>query len=63
MLIKFIKRYSPYQSGEIAGFEDKEATRLINIGVAERYSIPRKPKTEDFEAPVDRMVKKPKVKK
>jgi len=60
MLVKFIKRYSPYQSGEIAGFEDKEAVRLINLGVAEHYSIPQ---TESFEAPIDRMVKKPKVKK
>lgn len=38
MAVKFIKGMSPYQAGEIAGFPEAEARRLIQAGVAEEYS-------------------------
>jgi len=53
LLIKFLKHYSLYNPGEIAGFEDKEAEQLIKQGIAEKH-IDSPPK--------DKMVKRAKTK-
>ena len=37
MLIKFVKGYSPYQSGEIAGFKPEKAKALIKMKAAVEY--------------------------
>jgi len=58
MAVKFIKGMSPYQAGEIAGFPESEARRLIQSGVAEEYTA----KTKEAESktvkapPADKMV-------
>lgn len=64
MLVKFIKGYSPYQKGELAGFPSDKAEKLVKMGVAiypPKPEIPKhepEPKTTDFQAPVNRMIKK-----
>lgn len=69
MLVKFIRGYSPYQSGEVAGFPPEKAEKLVKMGVAvyppkpkpDPIPIPElkpEPITSDFQAPVNRMVKK-----
>lgn len=35
----FLKRMSPYQPGEVAGFEAEEADRLIKAKIAEPYKV------------------------
>jgi hypothetical protein len=32
--VKFIAKYAPYNANEIAGFEDNEAARLVEKGLA-----------------------------
>lgn len=34
-LVRFAKRYGPYNSGEIAGFTDDVAKAMVNRGIAE----------------------------
>jgi len=78
MLIKFVKGYSPYQKGEIAGFPIDKAEKLVKMGVAIYPTKPKpdpvpepkpvipeikpEPETTDFQAPINRMVKKAKKK-
>jgi len=67
MLVKFVKGYSPYQSGEVAGFSPDKAEKLVKMGVAIYPPKPNldpvpEPITSDFEAPINRMVKKAKKK-
>jgi len=73
MLVKFVKGYSPYQKGEVAGFPADKAQKLIAMGVAEARNkieaienVPNpaieEPVTTDIEAPVNRMIKKAKKK-
>lgn len=38
MLVRFIRDATPYQGGEVAGFRDEEARRLISMGVAAEHS-------------------------
>lgn len=33
--VRFVKSHSPYNTGEIAGFPDEQARRLMQIGAAE----------------------------
>ncbi|WP_333985129.1 hypothetical protein [Burkholderia orbicola] len=40
--IKFLRRVPPYQAGEIAGFPDRDADRLIEAGAAEEFRAPRR---------------------
>jgi len=46
MIVKFRTHYKLWNPGEIAGFPDKEAQRLIESGIAEkvdiREEVPRK---------------------
>lgn len=37
MVVRFKTGMSPYQSGEVAGFPEEEARRLIRAGVVEEY--------------------------
>jgi len=76
MLVKFVKGYSPYQKGESAGFPPDKAEKLVKMGVAiyppkpnldpaPEPAIPElkpEPVTSDFQAPINRMVKKAKKK-
>lgn len=51
MVVKFVLGMSPYQAGEIAGFDEVYAQKLINRGIAEEY------KTKIVDAPpADKMV-------
>ncbi|MGI2229922.1 hypothetical protein ACRPM7_08050 [Burkholderia vietnamiensis] len=43
--IKFLRRVPPYQAGEIAGFPDRDADRLIEAGAAEEFRAPRRAAT------------------
>lgn len=52
MAVKFVKGMSPYQAGEIAGFPEEEARRLIQAGVAEEYAVKKSPEKPQ----VDKMV-------
>lgn len=36
-IIKFLTSCSPYTTGEIAGFDEETADRLVKAGVAEPY--------------------------
>lgn len=58
MTVKFIKGMSPYQAGELAGFPEAEARRLIQSGVAEEYTTKAKiAETKTVKAPpADKMV-------
>lgn len=78
MLVKFVKGYSPYQKGESAGFPPDKAEKLVKMGVAiypprpkpvsepePRPVVPElnpEPETTDFQAPINRMMKKAKKK-
>lgn len=76
MLVKFVKGYSPYQKGESAGFPPDKAEKLVKMGVAIYPPKPNldpvpepvipelkpEPVTSDFQAPINRMVKKAKKK-
>jgi len=67
MLVRFIKGYSPYQTGEVAGFPPEKAEKLIKMKVAEVYQKPDseiiEPVTISFDSPpVNRMVKRAKKK-
>jgi len=69
MIVRFVKRLSPYQPGEIADFPDEEAEKLIKDGIAERVEADKK--EADIEpvgikeavAEKDKMVRKSKVEK
>lgn len=37
--IKFLQRVPPYQAGELAGFPDRDADRLIASGAAEEVEV------------------------
>ena len=76
MLVKFIRGYSPYQKGESAGFPPDKAEKLVKMGVAiypqkpKSDSIPEpvipelksELETTDYQAPMNRMIKKAKKK-
>lgn len=49
---------SPYQTGEVAGFPETEARRLIEAGVAEEYVV-----RAETGPPADKMIHAPKRKK
>lgn len=49
-LVKLVEPHAPYAPGDVTGFADKEADRLIEEGKAVAYK-----KSVD-EAPVDKMV-------
>lgn len=48
--VRFIMATSPYNKGEVAGFPDDEAEKLVNDGKAEFE--------KDEQSPVDRMQRK-----
>lgn len=54
--VKFLQRMVPYAPGDIAGFQDHHADRMIELGVAEAYRAP-----DATESPVTRDVKKQKL--
>ncbi len=59
--VRFLLPNPPYQLGEVAGFEDEVAKRLVQSGKAEYY---KPPKAKNLEAPPeDKMVHKGEVKK
>jgi len=72
MLVKFINGYSPYQKGEIAGFNPDMVQKLVQMGVAKKYvnetQTEEAPKKEApvviaiEQAPANRMIKKAKNK-
>lgn len=37
--VRFRERVPPYQPGEVAGFEDEVAERLVGDGLAEWYTL------------------------
>jgi hypothetical protein len=60
VLIKFGKAISPYKVGDICGKPEEEAEKYVAGGFAEYY----KTETKEVEAPpVDKKIKKPRVKK
>jgi hypothetical protein len=51
--VRFKTKHSPYNAGEVAGFEEDEARRLIKVGVAELYVVePETPATTDADPAV-----------
>jgi hypothetical protein len=60
--VKFIKPYSPYAVGDIAGLTDKEARIAIQEEVAEEYKPKNEKKTLE-DAPVNKMATEPEIKK
>ncbi|MEM4167755.1 MAG: hypothetical protein QXW98_04870 [Candidatus Caldarchaeum sp.] len=38
--VRFKERVPPYQPGDVAGFDDDVATRLVTQGFAEWFEIP-----------------------
>lgn len=65
MIVRFKTGVSPYQSGELAGFPEAEARRLIKAGLAEEYvskkaEIEKETEAEQVKAPqvppADKMV-------
>ena len=79
MVIRFIKPMPPYATGELANVSEKQARRLIKLGVAEVFKheikeegkeeIKEEIKTEEAEetkqavVQKDKMVRKSKVEK
>lgn len=59
--IKFKHGMAPYQAGESASFEDKEADKIIGMGYATHVDEKRTKAKE--EPPKDKMVSKVKTKK
>lgn len=57
--VKFLKPYSPYAEGDVAGLSDEEADKLIEEGIAEKYKAG---KSVD-EPAEDKMVNSPAEKK
>ncbi len=57
--VRFLAGQPPYNAGEVAGFPDAEAERLIATGVAEAYVAEGAPEVNKaVEAPpVDKMVR------
>lgn len=45
--VKFIKNYSPYVNGDIAGFDNKQADWLEKAGVVEKIEGGGKDATDD----------------
>lgn len=37
VLVKFVRSYTPYVKGEVAGFKNKVADQFIEKGFAEKY--------------------------
>jgi len=58
VIVKFVKNYAPYLEGEIAGFEEEVAKKLIDGGVAVVYKV----KAVDHPEK-DKMAHEPKAKK
>ena len=50
MLIRMKKKHRPFNSGEVAGFSDEEALRLIRLGIGEIADEPG-PKSEPDVVP------------
>ena len=68
VLVRFIKHMSPYQPGELAGFDEEYAKKLIKEGIAEEVKKEAKPEAEveidkQAVAEKDKMVRKSKVEK
>lgn len=40
IVVRFLSNSPPYMSGEVAGFDDPVAEKLIRAGAAERYAEP-----------------------
>lgn len=49
--VVFVKSYLGYNAGEVAGFTDAYAERLVSLGVAKRYK-PEPPSSSAVSAPV-----------
>lgn len=63
MLLKFTRPHGPYNPGELAGFDDLAAKRLIALGVAEEVKAPAKTQAvAPAQAELDKMIKSPKGK-
>jgi len=37
VLVQFIKCFTPYIKGEIAGFDERQADKFVKLGVAEYF--------------------------
>lgn len=61
MLVRFLRAYGIYNAGEIAGFEDELAQKLIELKIAEEVGEVIEKAIE--EPAKDKMVKGAKVKK
>lgn len=49
-VVRFVEGYAPYNAGEIAGFEDEQAERLIASGVAVPYNQEENQQEEQEES-------------
>ncbi len=60
MLVRFVKGQSPYQAGEVAGFPDEAAARLVSAGVAVPVQNvrPARVTTGLERPPADKMVRR-----
>ncbi len=54
-VVKFIRNHTPYNAGEIAGFDDRTADELIRAAAAEAYAQAHAP----AGPPVNRAVPSP----
>jgi len=62
--IKFIKPSNPYTKGDITAKPEKEAEMFVKAGVAEYLHKKVEPVTEEVVAPpVDKKIRKPRIKK
>jgi hypothetical protein len=56
--VKFVQKFAPYQAGEVAGFSEDRAAKLVSSGIAEYLDKP----VRKFEVP-NKMVSAPEVSK
>ena len=61
--VKFITPFPPYKVGDIAGFNESEADKLVKEEIAEFLKPERVEVKEVVKPPVDKMIKSPKIKK
>jgi hypothetical protein len=54
-VVRFIKGYPPYNAGEVAGFPEEDADRLVIAGIAE--GCEEAAEVKEARAPADKMVR------
>jgi hypothetical protein len=59
VIVRLLRSYGVNTSGDVCGFSDSEAKRLIALGVALPFEAPAEPKIEaEVSPPVDKMMKR-----